>query len=153
MTYYRMFRSYLEKKRLWELFIYLFFGGLTTVVNIVVFWIANTQLTLSWQLSNSISWLLSVLFAFVTNKLWVFHSKAANWGGLVLEFAKFIVARIISFGMDMLVMFLLIDLIHTNDLVAKVVTQVIVVIANYFFSKWFVFQKLAGEEISKELEK
>ncbi|MGK0607399.1 GtrA family protein, partial [Enterococcus gilvus] len=74
MKIYRIFRNYLEQKNLWEVFIYLFFGGLATIVNIVSFTLAYQAFPLSWPISNAISWICSVLFAFVTNKIWVFHS-------------------------------------------------------------------------------
>lgn len=142
MKLYRLFENYLKEKKLWEVFIYLFFGGLATLVNIISFTIANSGFQLSWTLSNTISWIFSVLFAFVTNKLWVFHSKSESFGAFIWEFIKFILARLVSYGMDMACMFLLIDIVMTGNLIAKLITQVIVVVANYFFSKLFIFKKV-----------
>ena len=85
MRLYRKFRQYLEAKHLWDVFTYLFFGGLATVVNIVSFAVAYRNMGLSWPISNTISWVLSVLFAFVTNKLWVFHTQTTNRLGLLLS--------------------------------------------------------------------
>ncbi len=109
-------------------------------VNIVTFAIALQMLHLSMPIANTISWICSVLFAFVTNKLWVFHSKSPNFFHLVIEFSKFLFYRILSYGMDMGSMLLLIQVMHTNDYVAKIITQVIVVVANYVFSKLFIFK-------------
>ena len=142
MKIYYAFRTYLEEKRLWEAFIYLFFGGLATIVNIVTFSISFQVFQLSWPVSNAISWICSVLFAFVTNKIWVFQSKTDSIKGLTWEFSKFLFARIVSFGMDMACMYLFIDLLHTGNLFAKIITQVVVVVANYFFSKVFIFKKV-----------
>ncbi|AXG38644.1 GtrA family protein [Enterococcus gilvus] len=142
MKIYYMFKNYLEERRLWELFIYLFFGGLTTIVNIVTFTLSYQVFDFSWPISNTISWIFSVLFAFITNKVWVFQSKTESFKGLAWEFSKFIFARIISFGMDMACMYLFIDMLHTGNLVAKIITQVVVVIANYIFSKVFIFKKV-----------
>lgn len=142
MKIYQGFKQYLIEKKLWEIFIYLFFGGLTTVINIVVFTTSYKIFQLSWPLSNSISWIISVLFAFITNKIWVFQSKTTGFRALSWEFSKFLGARIISFGMDMACMYLLIDMLHTGNLIAKIITQVVVVIANYFFSKVFIFKKV-----------
>ncbi|MEO1772781.1 GtrA family protein [Candidatus Enterococcus ferrettii] len=155
MNYYRKFESYLKEKKLWEIFIYLFFGGLATVVNIVTFAIAYQMFHLSWPISNTISWICSVLFAFVTNKLWVFQSKTATLGALTWEFSKFLFARIISFGMDMACMYLFIDIFSTGNLVAKIITQIVVVVANYVFSKVFIFKKveIIEESSSKSEEK
>ncbi|MBM7710535.1 putative flippase GtrA [Enterococcus xiangfangensis] len=97
---------------------------------------------MSWPISNTISWVFSVLFAFVTNKVWVFQSKTESFKELIWEFSKFIFARVVSFGMDMATMYLLIDLLHTGNLIAKLITQIIVVVANYVFSKVFIFKKV-----------
>ncbi|MDT2670787.1 GtrA family protein [Enterococcus dongliensis] len=142
MKIYHMVKEYLVAKRLWEVFIYLFFGGLATVVNIVTFALAYQVFHLNWPISNTISWIFSVLFAFVTNKVWVFQSKTENFKELVWEFSKFVFARVISFGMDMATMYLFIDLLHIGNLIAKLITQIIVVIANYIFSKVFIFKKV-----------
>ncbi|MFR3685575.1 MAG: GtrA family protein [Enterococcus sp.] len=142
MKIYRSFRNYLEEKRLWEIFIYLFFGGLTTVVNIITFTLSYQMFHLNWPISNTISWIFSVLFAFVTNKVWVFQSKSENFKELTWEFSKFIFARVVSFGMDMACMYLFIDMLHTGNLVAKIITQIVVVVANYIFSKVFIFKKV-----------
>ena len=92
-------KNWLEASRLWDVFTYVFFGALTTLVNIVVFAVA-THGGLSWQLANFLAWLLSVLFAFVTNKLWVFNSHTESLSALVWEFSKFIIARVASLGID-----------------------------------------------------
>lgn len=139
MRLYRKFRQYLEAKHLWDVFTYLFFGGLATVVNIVSFAVAYRNMVFSWPISNTISWVLSVLFAFVTNKLWVFHTQTTNRLGLLWEFVKFLVARIFSYGLDMFTMWLIIDVMSGNDLIAKLITQVLVVVVNYVFSKLFIF--------------
>ncbi|MGX7203943.1 GtrA family protein [Enterococcus pingfangensis] len=142
MKIYRLFKDYLIEKRLWEVFIYLFFGGLATVVNIVSFTLSYQVFDLNWPISNTISWVFSVLFAFVTNKVWVFQSKTESFKELIWEFSKFIFARVVSFGLDMAAMYLLIDLLHTGNLIAKLITQIIVVVANYVFSKVFIFKKV-----------
>ncbi|MGO3913805.1 GtrA family protein [Enterococcus viikkiensis] len=142
MKIYYQFKNYLETKRLWEVFVYLFFGGLATVVNIVTFAFAYQIFHFNWPISNAISWICSVLFAFVTNKLWVFQSKTVGFKALTWEFSKFLFARILSFGMDMACMYLFIDMLHTGNLVAKLITQIVVVVANYIFSKVFIFKKV-----------
>lgn len=152
--YYRV-KHFLEVKGYWEIFIYLFFGGLATVVNIVSFAVALQFFDLSMPISNTISWICSVLFAFVTNKLWVFHSKSPNFMHLMIEFSKFVFYRILSYGMDMGSMLVLIQVMHTNDYIAKIITQIIVVIANYVFSKLFIFKetKVIEEGFSEESNK
>ncbi len=140
MNYYLKFRNELEKRHLWEVFIYLFFGGLATLVNFITYFLARDTLHLNLFNSNTISWIAAVLFAFVTNKLWVFQSKSENFLELLIEFGKFIFYRILSYGLDMGLMFLLIEELHATDFWAKLITQVVVVVANYLFSKLFIFK-------------
>ncbi|WP_203623402.1 GtrA family protein [Lacticaseibacillus sp. 866-1] len=139
MNVYRKFHEYMADRQLWDVVTYLFFGGLATVVNIVSFAIAFHMLNISWPISNTISWILSVLFAFATNKLWVFHTKTDSRRGLLWEFTKFMVARIFSYGLDMFTMWLIIDVMDGSDLGAKIITQILVVVVNYVFSKVFIF--------------
>lgn len=133
------FKSALERRHLWDIVTYVFFGGLTTVVNIVVFG-ASTRLGLPWQGANFLAWLLAVLFAFVTNKLWVFHSHTKSPGALAWEFGKFIFARVMSLGIDYACMFLLISVLGSGEMVAKLCTQLVIVVANYAFSKFIIFR-------------
>ncbi len=156
MKIYVQFKSYLESKGYWEVFIYLFFGGLATIVNFVSYAIAQQIFQLSMPISNTISWICSVLFAFVTNKVWVFRSKSPSYTHLFIEFGKFVFYRIVSYGLDMGAMFLMIKGLEMNDYVAKIITQVLVVLANYVFSKLFIFNKTEiieePVETSKKLE-
>ncbi|MCD1023580.1 GtrA family protein [Enterococcus sp. SMC-9] len=140
MKYYLQFKTKMKRRHLWEVFIYLFFGGLATVVNFVIYFFARDAFNLNLFNSNSISWLAAVLFAFVTNKLWVFKSESENFFELIIEFGKFIFYRIVSYGLDMGMMFLFVDSLEITDFWAKLITQVVVVIANYLFSKLFIFK-------------
>lgn len=156
MKLYNQFRTELEKRHLWEVFIYLFFGGLTTVVNFVVFFLAKDLAHLSLVPSNTLAWIGAVLFAFVTNKLWVFHSKTETPAELAVEFGKFIFYRILSYVLDMGAMLLLINVLHVGDFWSKLITQILVVVANYVFSKLFIFKNnseiVIVEEESKKAE-
>ena len=78
MKQYRQIKGYLEAKGYWEILVYLFFGGLATIVNFVSFALARQYFDLSMALSNSISWFCSVLFAFVTNKHRILHMHLLN---------------------------------------------------------------------------
>ncbi|OQO70910.1 teichoic acid glycosylation protein [Enterococcus villorum] len=152
MSLYYRFKHLLEEKGYWEIFIYLFFGGLATIVNIVSYAIALQYFKLSMPISNTISWICSALFAFITNKLWVFHSKSPNIWHFIIECLTFLFYRLLSYGMDMGSMLLLIKVMHINSYVAKIITQIIVVIANYVFSKLFVFKEteVIEEDFSEE---
>lgn len=139
MQKYNEYKQFLQQKKLWEPITYLFFGGLTTIVNIVVYLIFREGIGLYYQTANVISWIASVLFAYFTNKLWVFEAKTETKQESWAAFGKFIFFRVLSLGLDMLCMYLFISILATGDLVAKLVTQVVVVLANYVFSKFLIF--------------
>ena len=119
-----------------ELFWYVVFGVLTTVVNIVVYFVF-TRLGVNYLVSNAIAWFLSVLFAYVTNRKWVFESKSSD---ILKECGLFFSGRIFSGVVDMGLMWLFIDILSIGDVISKIVVQVIVVILNYVVSKWIVFK-------------
>ena len=132
--------------------LYLLFGGLTTVVSIVSFSIFNAILGDDMYLiSNLISWIIAVIFAFFTNKNFVFSSKANDKKTLLTEGGKFLSARVLSLGLEELILWVMLDAFGmsslivigfiTGEIIAKTVATVAVVIANYFISKFFVFKK------------
>lgn len=125
-------------KKYKEVILYLFFGGLTTLINILSYTVLTKVLSANWQVSNITAWVLSVMFAYVTNRKFVFESENAD---ILKETVSFFFFRIVSLGLDMLFMFLLIDVLSSPDIVAKIITQVLVIALNYIFSKVFVFKK------------
>ena len=124
-----------------EMILYIVFGVLTTLINIGAFQRANGPLGWSWQAANIFAWVLAVIFAFFTNKLFVFKSKSFEASVLWKEFAGFIGARLLSLGVDYLCMWVLIDVGGWNELLSKVADNVIVVIINYVLSKLIIFKK------------
>ncbi|MCD7854969.1 MAG: GtrA family protein [Clostridiales bacterium] len=130
-----------------EIFRYLFFGGLTTIVSIGSYAIFSNALSaegkispLGVQLANVFSWILAVTFAYITNKLFVFESKSFKPEVIKREAASFAAARLFSLGVEALWLFVL-TYLGVNDKIAKVSGQVFVVILNYIFSKLFIFKK------------
>ena len=121
-----------------EVLMYLLFGGLTTLVNILSFFILR-KLSVGVYVSNLIAWVVAVLFAFITNKLFVFESKDKSKIGK--ELISFFGFRILSLGVDMGAMYLLLQVINTGEVFAKIIANVIVIILNYIFSKVFIFKK------------
>ena len=91
-------------------------------------------------MSNAIAWVLCVLFAFITNKLFVFESKGKSNKENTREIVSFFIFRIISLLFDMGVMYLLLDLLFVNEVISKIVSNVVVIILNYLFSKMFIFK-------------
>ena len=137
-------------KPLWakykEIILYLVFGGVTTVVNYGVYVICGHVFHMDVVPSNIIAWILAVIVAFVTNKLWVFESKSKQAKTVVKEFGEFVVARLLTLVIETLLLWIFVDKLHVNDLVMKIITNVIVVILNYIFSKFIIFKKKDRKE-------
>lgn len=131
-------------KKYEEVINYLFFGVLATIVNIAVFYLFDTVLDVPYLYANAISIVAAILFAFVTNKLYVFKSQSASKGEAFKEFYLFVGFRLLSGVFDMLSMFILVDFLTINTNVSKIITQFIVVVVNYVFSKWFIFKQKEG---------
>lgn len=125
----------------WDILSYLFFGGLTTVVNYVVYLPCYNLLGFSAAVSNVIAWAAAVLFAFLTNKPFVF--KSHDWSAKTVwpEFTKFVGCRIGSGVLETVIIFVTVDLLCWNGNWMKLATSVLVVILNYFASKLLVFHK------------
>ncbi|WP_161878021.1 GtrA family protein [Alkalibacterium sp. MB6] len=124
-----------------EIINYLIFGVATTVVNIVVFFLFDTILSVPYLIANAIAIILSILFAFFTNKKYVFKSQAMSRQGNWEEFVRFVSFRVLSGLFDMLSMWILVDMLLFGTNLAKLLTQFIVVVLNYVFSKFFVFKQ------------
>ena len=124
----------------WDVLVYLFFGGLTTLVNFLVYFPLYNWLSFSATLSNVIAWAVAVIFAYLTNKPFVFHSK--DWSGQVVlpEFAKFVGCRIGSGILETCIIWLTVDILALNGNLIKILVSVLVVILNYVASKWVVFK-------------
>lgn len=123
-----------------EIIDYIIFGGLTTLVNIVVFYIFDTLLGWPYLIANAVAIVLSILFAYITNKRFVFKTSDMTAQENIVEFLKFIGFRLVSGLADMATMWLLVDLISIDTNIAKLLTQFIVVVLNYVFSKLFIFK-------------
>lgn len=132
-------KSFLQKNR--DVLSYLIFGVLTTVVNYAVYLPVYNLLHLSAAVSNMLSWVVAVAFAYLTNKPFVFQSHDWSCKTVVPELTKFVSCRIASGAMETGILFLTVDLLHWNGNVWKLVTQVLVVVLNYVASKLLVFRK------------
>ena len=132
-------------KKYKEIINYLIIGVLTTVVSLISFYLVriliftkDTQLDI--QISNIISWIFAVLFAFITNKKYVFESKTTGTKK-IKEMIKFYLSRLTTLIIDMVTMWILTAPLNINDKVSKIIVQFIIVVLNYVFSKLFVFKK------------
>ena len=127
-----------------EILWYGFFGVLTTLINIVSF-ILLDKTGLNVYFSNLLAWFLSVLFAFITNKLFVFDSKDFTFKVFFKELVSFFFFRIVSLGIDMAGMYICLEAIKLNKMISKIIVNVVVIVANYVFSKLFIFKKKSSE--------
>ncbi len=124
-------------KKYKELFLYLLFGGLTTVINIVVYSALYYTEIAENVPATVIAWIASVLFAYITNRIWVFESKNKN---ILKEAVSFFGFRILSGIIDVAIMYIAVDMMSFDGALAKVASNVIVVILNYIFSKLWIFK-------------
>lgn len=128
-----------------ELILYVFFGGLTTLVNWGLYWLLADFWNVPYLWSTAIAQIAAILFAYITNRIWVFESKVCGFRGIVLEMAKFFGCRGASFFLDLACMYVGVDLLHINDKAMKLISNVIVIIVNYGLSKLFIFRKAAKD--------
>ena len=138
-----------------ELIIYGIFGVCTTLVNFLTYKLFNVLLGVEFYLvSNIVAWFVSVVFAYVSNKLFVFESKSWEMKLVAKEASSFFAARVFSFLVEEMGLFLLVDICKMKDfafevysftisgnMISKVGLAVVVVVINYFFSKFVIFRK------------
>lgn len=120
-----------------ELFLYVVFGTLTTIVNIVVYF-ALEFIGVNYIISNIIAWFLSVLFAYVTNRIWVFESKSPD---ILKEMTLFFSGRIFSGVLDTALLYLFVDILTLGNTFSKIAVEIIITILNYLLSKLIVFKE------------
>ena len=119
---------------------YLFFGGLTTLVNFLVYFPLYNWAKMSGLFSNILAWVVAVVFAFVTNKPFVFKSYDWSTKTVFPELTKFLSCRVASGLLETAAIWLFVDLLLWNGNWVKIFVSVFVVILNYISSKWFVFK-------------
>lgn len=124
-----------------ETIYYLVFGVLSTIVNIGVYILCTRTLNIDFIISNWIAWIAAVIFAYITNKFWVFESKKIQIKFLIKEFLSFVSCRIVSGIIEMFLMYVMISILSINDFVVKITTNIVVVILNFIFSKLIIFKE------------
>lgn len=120
---------------------YLIFGALSTVINILAFIICSKLFNMSVTISNVIAWIIAVLFAYITNKICVFKSKTDNNKQLAREVVYFFIARIITLILETIFLNITIEKLHFNEVLMKIISNIIVIILNFVFSKIIIFKK------------
>lgn len=117
------------------------FGVLTTVINIVIYNLCYNSVGMSNTLSNVMAWIVAVTFAYLTNKVWVFESTSWKWEVLKREVMAFISCRLATGVLDIVIMFICVDVLGMHALFMKVISNVLVIVLNYVFSKLVIFKK------------
>lgn len=134
-------------KKYEEIINYLIVGVLTTIVSLVVKWgllftILDPKNSVQLQVAVVISWIAEVVFAYITNRIFVFKSKSKK---ILKEITSFFGARLLTLGLEMLIMWFFVTFLKLNSdlwvLIWTMVAQILVIIFNYIFSKLFVFKK------------
>lgn len=138
--------------KIWSKFVnresisYLIFGVLTTLVDWLTY-AALWRLGTDYRISTAVSWMAAVLFAFVTNKLFVFQSFDVHWEHLWKEFTSFVGCRGLTGVITLVAMIIMVDTLHWNEFLGKLMVSAISLLLNYIFSKLFIFKKNQdGEE-------
>ena len=120
--------------------LYIFFGICTTMINIITYYICAYIFLVETIISTTIAWIFAVFFAYVTNRKWVFDSKAIFMNEIIKEVVSFFSCRLATGVIDILIMYLFVNLLHFNDIFIKIIANIIVIIFNYIASKFLIFK-------------
>lgn len=124
-----------------ELFNYAIFGFGATLTNIISYYILADLIGIDYLVSNALAWIFAFLFAYVTNKLWVFESKSWDKEQSVPEFIEFFGFRLFTGILDMVLMYLFVSIMLMDGLFSKIIVNIIVIIINYVASKFIIFKE------------
>ena len=124
-----------------EALLYLFFGGLTFLVSMAAFALFYQVLGLNELAANALSWVFAVLFAFFTNRTWVFHAPTQSTGEFLQQMSSFFGGRVATLLAEEVILLIFVTLLRLPALPVKTAAQVVVIVLNYFVSKRFVFQE------------
>ena len=139
----KMKKLYIQYKRV---ILYIVFGGLTTICNIVTYAVCSKLFGLGVEVSTLIAWILSVTFAYVTNRTLVFESKANSKQAIFKELVSFFSCRLLTGLLDFVIMYVCVKKLNMNDMIIKVLSNVLVIIANYVASKLLIFKHGGSNE-------
>jgi len=138
-------------RKLWvkykEYILYLVFGGLTTLVNYIVYIPLTVVFHVPELIANVIAWIVAVIFAYITNRIWVFESKTSGFKNIIIEFLKFALGRVVSLGIEEAIIGIFVTWLGFNGVVVKIIASIVTIILNYVFGKFFRLKKKSdGEE-------
>lgn len=120
---------------------YLFWGGVAFVLSMVLFYIFANVMMIEEQIANVITWIICVIFTYLTNRTFVFRSKTKGIKAITKEFTEFTSARLATLILENIVLFICIDLLLWHNMIAKLIGQFLVIVSNYVLSKVWIFKK------------
>ncbi|MBS9339191.1 GtrA family protein [Fructobacillus sp. M2-14] len=129
-------------KKYEESILYLFFGGATFVVSVVSYSLFSAVWHWEYTVSYIVSWFLAVLFAYITNRIWVFKSQVTDFAGLLREVWQFYLARVVTGIIGWLILAFGVRILGQNDLIWNGIQNIFVIISNYVLSKMIIFKKI-----------
>ena len=133
-----IFEPFYKKNK--EVLLYLFFGGLTFIVSIVTYAVFNVSMGINELIANVMSWVLAVLFAFATNRVWVFQAPTHTITEFLRQMLSFFGGRVVTLVIEEIILLVFITWLGFNSMVVKVIAQIVIVL-NYVISKFFVFSE------------
>ena len=122
-----------------EILNYIIFGIFTSIVNIATYLLLTDVFNVYYVFANILAWIISVFFAYFTNRTWVFESENKN---IIKEISMFYSARLFTGVIDTSLMILFIDVLSLENTFSKLVTAVVIITLNYLFSKVIIFKKV-----------
>lgn len=128
-------------KKYKEGLLYVFFGGLTFLVSVISYGLLTEILQIHELVSNVISWIIAVSFAFFTNRIWVFSSPTNGKKDFLQQMVTFFEGRLLTLGVEEIILWVFITMCGFPGMLIKIVAQIIVIVLNYIISKWWVFRK------------
>ena len=133
-----MFNPFYKKNK--EILLYLFFGGLSFIVSVATYALFNVPMKMDALIANVLSWIITVMFAFLTNRVWVFASPTDNIKDFMKQMLSFYSGRIITLVIEEAILLVFINMLGFGSLLVKIVAQVVVILLNYVISKLFIFK-------------
>lgn len=135
-----MMKKFNITNELYQLLMYLVMGVLTTAISIFSFFFFERMMGMDYRVANLLSWVAAVLFAYLSNRTLVFASQQTGFKALLVEFISFTSSRLVTLVIEMLLLIVLVEWLNLSSLVAKIVTNVVVLVLNYLLSKLLVFK-------------
>ena len=135
----RIFNPFYKKYK--EMLLYLFFGGLSFIVSIATYACFNVGMGINELIANILSWIITVMFAFLTNRVWVFQSPTDSEQAFIKQMFVFYSGRVITLVVEEAILLVFITWLGFNSMLIKVIAQVIVIVLNYVISKLVVFKE------------